>query len=138
MKIKRVDHVGIAVTSFEDVRRFWEDILGIPLTRNEEVAEQKVMTYFYPVDDLKFELLESTSPDGPIARFLEKRGPGMQHVALEVEDIEEALAELKAKGVRLIDETPRKGVEDTRIAFLHPKDTHGVLVELVELPKKPA
>lgn len=138
MKIKRVDHVGIAVTSFEGVRRFWEDILGIPLTRNEEVAEQKVMTYFYPVDDLKFELLESTSPDGPIARFLEKRGPGMQHVALEVEDIEEALAELKAKGVRLIDETPRKGVEDTRIAFLHPKDTHGVLVELVELPKKPA
>lgn len=135
MKIKRVDHVGIAVTSLEEVRRFWEDVLGIPQTYQEEVADQKVRTYFYPVDDLKFELLESTSPDGPIAKFLEKRGPGMQHVALEVEDIDEALAELKGKGVRLIDETPRKGVEGTRIAFLHPKDTHGVLVELVELPK---
>lgn len=136
MKIKRVDHVGIAVTSLEDVRRFWEDVLGIPQTYQEEVEDQRVRTYFYPVDDLKFELLESTSPDGPIAKFLEKRGPGMQHVALEVEDIDAALAELKGKGVRLIDETPRRGVENSRIAFLHPKDTHGVLVELVELPKQ--
>ncbi|HWG90753.1 MAG TPA: methylmalonyl-CoA epimerase [Candidatus Thermoplasmatota archaeon] len=135
MKIKRVDHVGIAVTSFEDVRKFWEDVLGLPMTRKEEVKDQKVNTYFYPVDDLKFELLESTSPDGPIAKHLEKRGPGMQHIALEVENIEEALAELKAKGVRLIDEVPRRGVENTRIAFLHPKDTHGMLVELVEFPR---
>ncbi len=134
--MKRIDHVGIAVSDLTAAKRLYEDLLGLKLTREEVVADQGVRTFFYPIAGVKLELLESTTPDGPIARHLEKRGPGMQHLAVEVEDIEAAIAELKGKGVRMLDETPRKGVEDTRIAFVHPKDTHGVLLELVELPKK--
>jgi len=133
--VKRIDHVGIAVADVAAAKRLYEDLLGLTLTREEVVSDQGVRTYFYPIAGVKLELLESTTPDGPIARHLEKRGPGMQHLAVEVDDIEAAIAELKGKGVRMLDETPRKGVEDTRIAFVHPKDTHGVLLELVELPK---
>jgi methylmalonyl-CoA epimerase len=135
MDIKRIDHVGIAIADVDAAKRLYGDILGLPLTRTEEVTDQGVRTYFYPIAGVKLELLESITPDGPIARFLEKRGAGMQHLAIEVADIEAAIAELKAKGVRMLDETPRKGVENTRIAFVHPKDTLGVLLELVELPK---
>ncbi|HET6403006.1 MAG TPA: methylmalonyl-CoA epimerase [Candidatus Thermoplasmatota archaeon] len=135
MHVKRIDHVGIAVADVAAAKRLYEDLLGLTLTREEVVSDQGVRTYFYPIAGVKLELLESTTPDGPIARHLEKRGPGMQHLAVEVDDIEAAIAELKGKGVRMLDETPRKGVEDTRIAFVHPKDTHGVLLELVELPK---
>ena len=135
MNVKRIDHVGIAVADVAAAKKVYEDLLGLKLTREEVVTDQGVRTYFYPVAGVKLELLESVTPDGPIARFLEKRGAGIQHLAVEVEDVEAAIAELKAKGVRMLDETPRKGVEDTRIAFVHPKDTHGVLLELVELPR---
>ncbi|MEA3201296.1 MAG: methylmalonyl-CoA/ethylmalonyl-CoA epimerase [Thermoplasmata archaeon] len=134
MKVKRVDHLGIAVSDLAAAKRLYEDLLGLTLTREEVVQDQGVRTHFYPIAGLKLELLESIDPDGPIAKHLEKRGAGLQHVAVEVEDVEAAIAELKAKGVRMIDETPRKGVEGSRIAFVHPKDTHGVLLELVELP----
>lgn len=136
VNVKRIDHVGIAIADVGAAKRVYEDLLGLTLTREEVVMEQGVRTYFYPIAGVKLELLESITPDGPIARYLEKRGAGMQHLAVEVDDIEAAIAELKAKGVRMLDESPRKGVEDTRIAFVHPKDTHGVLLELVELPKK--
>ena len=136
MKVKRIDHLGIAVADLAAAKRLYEDLLGLTLTHEEVVQEQGVRTHFYPIAGVKLELLESVTPDGPIARFLEKRGAGIQHLAVEVEDIEEAIAELKGKGVRMLDETPRKGVEESRIAFVHPKDTHGVLLELVELPRK--
>jgi methylmalonyl-CoA epimerase len=133
--VKRIDHLGIAIADVAAAKRFYEDVLGLKLTREEVVTDQGVRTYFYPIAGVKLELLESITPDGPIARHIEKRGAGLQHLAVEVDDIVAAIAELKAKGVRMLDETPRKGVENTRIAFVHPKDTHGVLLELVELPK---
>lgn len=132
MKILKIDHLGIAVKSIDQSKSFWTDILGLSLEGTETVEEQKVTTAFLPVGDSEVELLESTSPDGPIARHLEKKGEGIQHVAFRVENIEAALAELKEKGVRLIDETPRKGAGGAKIAFLHPKATNGILVELSE------
>ena len=132
MKILKIDHIGIAVNSMDDGRNFWSDILGLSFEGDEIVAEQKVKTAFFPVGESEVELLESTAPDGPIAKFIEKKGEGIQHIAFRVENIEAALAELKAKGVRLIDETPRKGAGGAKIAFLHPKATSGVLVELCE------
>ena len=135
MHVKRIDHVGIAVADIAEAKKVYEDLLGLKLAREEVVTDQGVRTYFYPIAGVKLELLESTMPDGPIARHVERRGAGLQHLAVEVEDIEAAIRELKAKGVRMLDETPRNGVENTRIAFVHPKDTHGVLLELVELPR---
>jgi len=132
MKILKIDHLGIAVNSIEDGKRFWLDALGLHFEGTETIEEQKVTTAFFPVGESEVELLESTSPDGPVAKYLEKKGPGIHHVAFCVENIDEALAELKEKGVRLIDETPRKGAGGARIAFLHPKATNGVLVELCE------
>ncbi len=134
MKVLRVDHLGIAVRDVAAAKRVYEDVLGLDLAREEVVADQGVRTYFYPLAGIKFEILESIDPDGPIARFLEKRGAGVQHVAVEVDDIDAALRELEAKGVALVDRTPRRGVEGTRIAFIHPRATEGVLVELVEFP----
>ncbi|MDR3567693.1 MAG: methylmalonyl-CoA epimerase [Syntrophobacteraceae bacterium] len=130
MKILKVDHIGIAVNNIEEVKKLYSEILGIPHLGSETVAEQKVTTAFFPVGESEIELLESTAPDGPIAKFIESRGQGIQHIALRVDNIEEALEELKAKGVRLIDEKPRKGAGGAKIAFLHPKSTFGVLVEL--------
>jgi methylmalonyl-CoA/ethylmalonyl-CoA epimerase len=132
MKILKIDHLGIAVNSIDAGKSFWSDVLGLHHEGNETVVEQKVTTAFFPVGESEVELLESTSPDGPVAKFIEKRGPGFQHVAFRVENIEEALAELKAKGIQLIDEKPRKGAGGAKIAFLHPKATNGVLVELCE------
>jgi len=132
MKILKIDHIGIAVASMDNGKNFWSDILGLSFEGDEAVAEQKVKTAFFPVGESEVELLESTSPDGPIAKYIEKKGEGIQHIAFRVENIESALAELKAKGVRLIDETPRKGAGGAKIAFLHPKATSGVLVELCE------
>ncbi|MCE5333389.1 MAG: methylmalonyl-CoA epimerase [Desulfobacteraceae bacterium] len=132
MKVLRVDHIGIAVNNIEEVKKLYSDILGLKHLGSETVAEQKVTTAFFPVGDTEIELLESTAPDGPIGKFIEAKGPGVQHVAFRVENIEEALAELKAKGVRLIDEKPRRGAGGAKIAFLHPKATFGVLVELSE------
>lgn len=132
MKILKIDHLGIAVNSIDDGKNFWSDILGLAYEGSETVAEQKVTTAFFPVGESEVELLESTAPDGPVAKYIEKRGQGIQHVAFRVENIEEALAELKEKGVQLIDQTPRIGAGGVRIAFLHPKATAGVLVELCE------
>ncbi|MEE9531413.1 MAG: methylmalonyl-CoA epimerase [Syntrophobacteria bacterium] len=132
MKILKIDHLGIAVHSIEEAKKLFQDTLGLKFEGSETVAEQKVTTAFFPVGDSEVELLESTAPDGPIAKYLEKRGEGIQHIAFRVENIEEALAELKEKGIRLIDEKPRLGAGGAKIAFLHPKSTHGVLIELSE------
>lgn len=132
MKILKIDHLGIAVNSIEQGRSFWSDVLGLPYDGSETVAEQKVTTAFFPVGESEVELLESVTPDGPVAKFIEKKGEGIQHVAFRVENIDEALDELKQKGVKLIDEQPRIGAGGAKIAFLHPKATGGVLVELCQ------
>ena len=132
MKIIKIEHLGIAVNSIEQGKSFWSDVLGLEFEGSETVAEQKVTTAFFPVGESEVELLESTAPDGPVAKFLEKKGEGIHHVAFQVENLEAALAELKEKGIRLIDEKPRKGAGGKKIAFLHPKATSGVLVELCE------
>ena len=131
MELKRVDHVGIAVKNLDESVQFYES-LGFKATGYEVVAEQKVKVAFLPCGDSELELLESTEPDGPIARFIEKNGPGIQHIAIRVDDIDKALEELKEKGVRLIDQTPRYGAGGARIAFVHPKATGGVLLELTQ------
>lgn len=132
MKILKVDHIGIAVKSIDATKQLYRDLLGLNHTGSETVAGQKVTTAFFPVGDTEVELLESTSSDGPIAKYLEKKGEGIQHIAFRVENIEDSLAELKAKGVQLIDEKPRIGAGGAKIAFLHPKSTFGVLIELCE------
>ncbi|MDP2863587.1 MAG: methylmalonyl-CoA epimerase [Desulfobacterales bacterium] len=132
MKVLKIDHLGIAVNSIEAGKSFWTDVLGLKFEGSETVAEQKVTTAFFPVGESEVELLESTAPDGPVAKYIEKRGEGIQHIAFRVENIEEALAELKEKGIRLIDEKPRTGAGGAKIAFLHPKSTNGILVELCE------
>ncbi len=132
MKVLKIDHLGIAVNSIDEGKNFWSDVLGLKFEGSETVAEQKVTTAFFPVGESEVELLESTAPDGPVAKFIEKKGAGFQHVAFRVENIDEALAELKEKGIKLIDETPRIGAGGAKIAFLHPKATNGVLVELCQ------
>lgn len=129
--IKRIDHIGIAVNSIEDAVRLYTDVLGLKVKEIEIVADQKVKTAIIPVGETKIELIESTDPEGAIAKFIEKKGEGLHHLALEVSDIEAALETLVKKGMPLIDEKPRKGVENARIAFLHPKGTK-ILLELVE------
>lgn len=131
MNILKVDHIGIAVKNLAESSKLYE-MLGIKSSGVEEVAEQKVNVSFFPVGDSEIELLESTAPDGPIARYIEKNGEGLQHLALRVDNLEAALAELKAKGVRLIDEKPRYGAGGAKIAFVHPKSTGGILLELSE------
>ncbi len=132
MKILKIDHLGIAVNSIDDGKGFWSGVLGLDFEGAETVAEQKVTTAFFPVGESEVELLESTAPDGPVAKYIEKRGQGLQHVAFRVADIDEALAELKEKGIQLIDQQPRIGAGGAKIAFLHPKATNGVLVELCQ------
>lgn len=132
MNCTRVDHVGIAVKDLAASVKWYEETLGLHSKGTEVVQEQQVTVAFLPYGDSELELLESTSPEGPIARFIEKNGEGIQHIAIRVDDIDAALAELKEKGVRLIDQTPRYGAGGARIAFLHPKATHGVLLELCE------
>lgn len=131
MKPLRIDHIGIAVKDLEAASKFYET-LGLVSTGIEVVEEQKVKVAFFPCGDSEFELLESTAEDGPIAKFIEKKGEGIQHVAVRVPNIEEAIAEMKEKGVRMIDETPRYGAGGARIAFCHPKSTGGILLELSE------
>lgn len=132
MKILKIDHIGIAVNSMDEGKTFWNEILGLEFSGEETVAEQKVNTGFFPVGESEVELLESTAPDGPVAKYIEKKGTGVQHIAFVVEDVGAALEELKAKGVPLIDQQPRRGAGGKQIAFLHPKATGGVLVELCE------
>ena len=132
MKPTVVDHIGVAVKDLQKALAFWENSLGIPCVGVEEVAEQKVRTAFLPVGDTEIELLEPTSDESPVAKFLEKKGEGIHHIALRVENLEAALEDLKAQGVQLIDEKPRYGAGGARIAFVHPKATGGVLLELSE------
>ncbi len=132
-KVLGVDHIGIAAGDLKEVGSFWSDALGLATTGEETVEEQKVTTGFYPTPNgSEIELLVATAPDSPIAKYIEKKGEGIQHIALRVDNLEEALSDLKAKGVRLIDEKPRKGAGGAKIAFLHPKATHGVLLELCQ------
>ncbi len=130
--VTKIDHIGIAVKNLDETLKFYEDVMGIKCTSKEEVEEQKVRVAFLPVGDSEVELLESTTDDGPIARFIEKKGEGIQHIAFKVDNIEEAIKDLQEKGVRLIDEKPRYGAGGARIAFLHPKSTSGVLIEISE------
>ncbi len=132
MKILKIDHIGVAVNSMDAGKKFWSEILELDFAGEETVEAQKVKTGFFPVGESEVELLESTSPDGPVAKYIEKKGPGMQHIAFLVEDIEASLAELKEKNVALIDKEPRIGAGGKKIAFLHPKATGGVLVELCQ------
>ena len=139
MNISHIEHVGIAVTSLEEAIPFYENMLGIKCFAIEEVADQKVKTAFFKVGQTKIELLEATSPESAIAKFIEKNGGrgGIQHIAFAIEDgVANALAEVQEKGGRVVDEKPRKGAEGLNIAFLHPKTTCGALIELCEDPKK--
>ena len=125
-----LDHIGIAVKDLEAALAFYRDALGLELEATEEIPSQRVRAHFLTVGESRLELLEATSPDSPIARHLERRGAGLHHITLRVENIGAALAELKARGIRLIDEEPRPGAEESLIAFVHPAGTGGVLVEL--------
>jgi methylmalonyl-CoA/ethylmalonyl-CoA epimerase len=132
MKPTHIEHIGIAVNSIADAIPFYEMVLGLRCYNIEEVADQKVKTAFFMIGQTKIELLESTDPEGPIGKFLEKRGEGIHHIAFAVENIEERLLEAEAAGIKLIDTVPRQGAEGLSIAFLHPKSTLGVLTEFCE------
>ncbi|MDR2882861.1 MAG: methylmalonyl-CoA epimerase [Alistipes sp.] len=132
MNITHIEHLGIAVKSLDEAIPYYENVLGMTCYNIEEVTDQKVRTAFFKVGDTKIELLEPTSPESTIAKFIENRGEGIHHIAYAVKEIENALAEVEEKGVRLIDKTPRAGAEGMTIAFLHPKSTQGVLTELCE------
>jgi methylmalonyl-CoA/ethylmalonyl-CoA epimerase len=136
MKPTHIEHIGIAVTNLDTAIEFYENVLGLKCYSIEEVADQKVRTAFFLVGQTKIELLESTDPEGPIGKFIEKRGEGIHHIAFSVVNIEEQLAKAINQGVRLIDSTPRKGAEGLDIAFLHPKSASGVLIELCEKKAK--
>ena len=137
MNISHIEHLGIAVKSLEEAIPYYENILGLKCYSIEEVADQKVKTAFFKVGQTKIELLEPTGEDSTIAKFIEKRGEGIHHMAFAIEDgVANALAEVEAKGVRLIDKAPHKGAEGLNIAFLHPKSTCSVLTELCENPNK--
>ena len=125
-----LDHVGIAVRDLEDALTFYRDVLGLDVEPAEDVPSQGVRAHFVPAGAAALELLEATAPDSPVARFLERRGPGLHHITLRVDDIDATIARLKAKGARLIDESPRPGAHGARVAFVHPASAHGVLVEL--------
>src|SRR3954463_2760716 len=129
-----LDHVGIAVKDLAAALTFYRDALGLEVEPPEEVTSQRVRAHFVPVGDAKLELLEATAPESAIAKYVEKRGPGLHHITLRVDDIAAALAQLRARGARLIDEQPRPGAEGGLVAFIHPASAHGVLVELKQAP----
>jgi methylmalonyl-CoA/ethylmalonyl-CoA epimerase len=130
--VKKVDHIGIAVKNLEESIKFYSEILGLEVNGVEVVEEQKVKVAFLPLGDTEIELLEATSPDSAIAKFIESRGPGIQHIAYRVESIEKAIEYMLNKGMRMINETPRYGAGNARVAFMHPKSSEGILVELCE------
>ncbi|RLD64396.1 MAG: methylmalonyl-CoA epimerase [Bacteroidetes bacterium] len=136
MKPTHIEHVGIAVKSLEEAIPFYENVLGLKCYAIEEVKEQKVKTAFFKVGQTKIELLESTDPEGPIGKFIEKKGEGLHHMAFAVENIEQCLKDAETNSVRVIDKTPRDGAEGLSIGFLHPKSTFGVLTELCENKNK--
>jgi methylmalonyl-CoA/ethylmalonyl-CoA epimerase len=132
MDLTHIEHIGIAVKNLEESIKYYEGVLGLKCYSVEEVTDQKVKTAFFKVGQTKIELLESTDPDGPIGKYIEKKGEGIHHLAFHVNDIQNALDEAKEKGIRLIDEKPRSGAEGLDIGFLHPKSTNGVLTEFCE------
>ena len=129
MAVSHIEHIGIAVNSLEEAIPYYEKVLGLKCYAIEEVADQKVKTAFFKVGDTKIELLESTDPEGPIGKFIEKKGQGIHHLAFAVENVNESLKKAEEDGIRLIDKTSRKGAEGLNIGFLHPKSTLGVLTE---------
>lgn len=129
MSITHIEHIGIAVENMEEAIAYYEKVLGLACYKIEEVADQKVRTAFFQVGQTKVELLETTDPEGPIGKFIAKRGPGIHHLAFAVEDVAESLKSAEEQGVQLIDARPRKGAEGLNIGFLHPKSTFGVLTE---------
>jgi methylmalonyl-CoA/ethylmalonyl-CoA epimerase len=129
-----LDHVGIAVSNINDALAFYRDALGLDVEPPEDVASQRVRAHFIPAGAAALELLEATADGSPIAKYLQKRGPGLHHITLRVDDLAAALAQLKARGVRLIDEAPRPGAHGSLVAFIHPASAHGVLVELTQHP----
>ncbi|MEA1974573.1 MAG: methylmalonyl-CoA epimerase [Bacillota bacterium] len=132
MKALKIDHIGIAVKNLDETLNFYKDVLGLDIGGTEIVEEQSVKVAFLPVGDSEIELLESTTEDGPIAKFIEKNGEGMQHIAFKVDNIEEAIEYMKSKGMRMIDEKARYGAGGAKIAFVHPRSSYRVLVELTE------
>ena len=132
----RLDHVGIAVANLDDALAFYRDALGLEIDPVADVPSQQVRARFIPLGDSALELLEATSDDSPIGKYVTKRGPGLHHITLEVEDIGAALSELASRGVRLIDHAPRPGAHGSLVAFIHPASAHGVLVELKQVPTK--
>jgi len=136
METTHIEHIGIAVRNLEESIKFYEETFGLKCYAVEEVKDQKVRTAFFKAGQIKIELLESTEADGPISKFIEKRGEGVHHLAFAVNNIESALSETEEKGIQLIDNHPRKGAEGLDIAFLNPKSTFGVLIELCEKKEK--
>lgn len=134
MNITRIEHIGIAVKNLDESINYYENILGLKCYAVEEVKDQKVKTAFFMVGQTKIELLESTEPDGPIGKFIEKKGEGIHHIAFATSNLAAKLKEIESQGIQLIDKVPRKGAEGLNIAFLHPKSTNGVLTELCEKP----
>jgi methylmalonyl-CoA/ethylmalonyl-CoA epimerase len=132
--VTKINHIAIVVPDLEEGTRFWADALGLNVSRIEDVPQQQVRIAFLPVGDSNIELLEPTDDDSGVARYLQKKGPGLHHICLEVDDIEETLLRLKEANVQLIDEEPREGHDGVRLAFVHPKATGGTLVELYQLP----
>ena len=132
MKVSHIEHLGIAVNSLEEAIPYWENVLGLKCYAIEEVADQKVKTAFFMLGQTKIELLEPTSPESTIAKYIENKGVGIHHMALACENIEEQLADAEAHGIRLIDKAPRCGADGLKITFLHPKSTCGILTELCE------
>ena len=135
--IKRIAHIAIAVRSVDEASRFFEQVLGLRRERTEVVETESAKVAFFPVGGTEIELVEGTGSGNPLERFLEKRGEGIHHVCLEVANLDETMGKLRQAGVPLLDETPRPGADGTRVAFIHPKGAHGILIELVERPKHP-
>lgn len=134
MNITHIEHIGIAVKNLDETIKYYEEVLGLKCYEIEEVKDQKVKTAFFLVGQTKIELLESTNAEGPVAKFIDKKGEGIHHIAFAVKNLSKALENAKSKGIKLIDENPRKGAEKLNIAFIHPKSTFGVLTELCEKP----
>ena len=136
MQVNHIEHIGIAVKDLQESIKFYENIFGLKCYAIEEVKDQRVKTAFFMLGSTKIELLESTDPEGPIGKFIEKKGEGIHHLAFDVKNIQNCLSEMESKDIQLIDKTPRKGAEGLNIAFLHPKSTNGILMELCEKSNK--
>lgn len=135
--IKKVAHIAVAVRSVEQASQFFEKVLGLRCERTEVVETEKAKVAFFPVGETEIELVEGVEKGNPLEKFLEKRGEGIHHICLEVADLDQQMKELRKAGVPLLDETPRRGADGTRVAFIHPKGAHGILIELVEVPRSP-